>query len=878
ASISPNTVSFNSFIDIGIGIEFNSLKEYQVLNNSFNYCATSVKVLQASTLNISGNAIDYGTGIELQSATAVYIQHNTMVHLAALGGNGIIVTGTVSTLSIQENLIAHNIETPAGTGMRISNANIGNITITDNNLEYLSVGISIVDVTANLQIEGNTINDTRYGISINGTSNVLIFNNTVNRAVVLGIEVRNDVGKSIISSVIANNTLDAGNSNGVLIKINDMQFENNTVKSFVGYAVILDTITSIRYRRNLLDNPNNLDVRACNGILLEKSTIVSTGYAFMLQNSLVKLYQVTFDAARIRLRDVNSRLSLINFLMVSAIDSISNPVVGATVTINSTWNISNITLITGATGFTQNTTVEYQGFRRGYDNATRSVVVSVKYQAMVFLSNDRIIPMSSDRLESFTATQLFDIEAPAMNEPVFQPEAPLANESVTVSCEITDNVAVDDVFLYYRANYTSWIRISMGYINPLYFAVIPNFGKGTNVQFWIFANDTINNIATRDNLTQLYAYRVKESNALKVIGTIVSPASPLNNQSFIVNTTVYDDSGIQSVSIQLFNPLGGFFDNVNLVNYNATGPGNVSYWGSINPMTSFGGWNITFVIVVYDIFGNNNISTGIGIIFINGTTPPVIGKLETQYAFPSNKENNTISVQVDFTDAGVWVELHYRTFGTSSWTSVLMTYTAANWFEYIMPPFTSGTVIEYYVSATDVSNLTTVLNNNSHYYTFESKKTTPPDISSIVYVPTTPDDENPVNITATVTDNSTLRSVDLLYSIDLGNTWHIIHMNMSQELVPGQQYVYFGSIPAHTYGTKVYFKIEAMDEYNNTFTSPLDSYWIYSYGVNVPLNPAYIYVPTASLVGLSILFFGLFGDQIRVTRRKKRIQKRRNID
>jgi subtilisin family serine protease len=94
------------------------------------------------------------------------------------------------------------------------------------------------------------------------------------------------------------------------------------------------------------------------------------------------------------------------------------------------------------------------------------------------------------------------------NPPVFDthsriPLTPNATESVTIIVNVTDVSGVAAVVLSYY-NGTSWINVTMSWDGSNYVGVIPAFPLGTEIEYKMYANDTLGNWA----VTPTFSYTV----------------------------------------------------------------------------------------------------------------------------------------------------------------------------------------------------------------------------------------------------------------------------------------------------------------------------------------------------------------------------------
>gem|GEM_PF-1816988 len=91
-----------------------------------------------------------------------------------------------------------------------------------------------------------------------------------------------------------------------------------------------------------------------------------------------------------------------------------------------------------------------------------------------------------------------------------EPSVVMSDVAVTVSVNVTDNVAVQSVILSYSNDTgATWYNVTMSNtVGDTYEGDIPGFPAGTNIQYKIIAYDTSNNVAVEDNAGAYYVYVV----------------------------------------------------------------------------------------------------------------------------------------------------------------------------------------------------------------------------------------------------------------------------------------------------------------------------------------------------------------------------------
>lgn len=100
---------------------------------------------------------------------------------------------------------------------------------------------------------------------------------------------------------------------------------------------------------------------------------------------------------------------------------------------------------------------------------------------------------------------------PSIGKPSQEPSPTqvMPDENVTVSVNVTDNVAVRNVTLSYRTDSGEWIDVNMSKTTGnIYTGVILGFSDGTDVSYQIIAYDIADNFAIEDNNGEYYVYTV----------------------------------------------------------------------------------------------------------------------------------------------------------------------------------------------------------------------------------------------------------------------------------------------------------------------------------------------------------------------------------
>lgn len=219
--------------------------------------------------------------------------------------------------------------------------------------------------------------------------------------------------------------------------------------------------------------------------------------------------------------------------------------------------------------------------------------------------------------------------------------------------------------------------------------------------------------------------------------------------------------------------------------------------------------------------GHNETSENMGASFIiagsnagQGFGTPLFGVITQTPENPSEADAVTITATVTDDGSLTAVRLIYSVDGVSDSTD--MSLLGGSQYGAVIPPQSGGSVVSYFVRATD-DQANTATSASFGYTTTVSA----PVISNIGISPTSPSPADDVTVSADVSDNGTLIDVSLFYSVNGGNE---ITTAMSSN---GD--TYSTTIPAQAEGSQVLYYIVAEDNDNNvTASDPL------SYAITVP--------------------------------------------
>ncbi|RLI67584.1 MAG: hypothetical protein DRO63_04410, partial [Candidatus Gerdarchaeota archaeon] len=326
-----------------------------------------------------------------------------------------------------------------------------------------------------------------------------------------------------------------------------------------------------------------------------------------------------------------------------------------------------------------------------------------------------------------------DTTPPTIVAVTTDPTAPTDIQLVTISCNVNDLHDIDEVILHYRINNGSWINVTMPLtIGTLYEVTIGPFSYNDVIDYFITAEDssTHPNTATADNSGAFYQFTIVSGD---VTGPIISsishaPTQPTELDTITINCEVTDDSGIFTVI--LFYRI----DDGEWLNQTMTLDTADWYTLTIGPFEY--GSIIDYYLKAIDNSPNQNVVTSDnGGLYYNFTISssdilsPVISTIVYTPNYPTELDDINITCQVTDASGLIVVSLYFRV-NNASWRMVNMTLLSVDIYSVVLPSFTVGDTIDFYITAIDNSVAQNMAkdDNGGLYYTItisQSSKTFP---------------------------------------------------------------------------------------------------------------------------------------------------------
>ncbi len=372
-------------------------------------------------------------------------------------------------------------------------------------------------------------------------------------------------------------------------------------------------------------------------------------------------------------------------------------------------------------------------------------------------------------------------------------------EYYNISADVTDNVAVDTVWLEYNMTsidgYYQVNNVSMLSIDPLYWWNMTLWDNATWFNYTISANDTsdnwntsIDNVVVNDNDNPSL-----DADNCADVGT--------TGDNFFFDVNVSDNIGVSSVNVSWSH--GSLNGNDPLID-----DGDGTWNHAITLDDSIG--DLTYSVQVNDT-SLNDVSQPTQTIAISDNDAPQLSEYPTANPTTGDSYNLTINVTDNISPPlSLTVYLNYywaTTTGDTSWSNVSMVYDSdTKLFYYVLTVPNNAQILYWNVSAKDTSNnwnetgqiSITVIDNNKPQITDTSAGTLATGDS--------------FTITATVIDNIGVDEVRLYYYYDT-TTGPTSAQNVSMNDLGGGNYDYMISVPANA--LTLYYNISANDTINN---------------------------------------------------------------
>jgi hypothetical protein len=347
-------------------------------------------------------------------------------------------------------------------------------------------------------------------------------------------------------------------------------------------------------------------------------------------------------------------------------------------------------------------------------------------------------------------------------------------------------------------------------------------GRGIN----IYQSDTVDPDLNRNNKVQITG-TVDEYNgvteivnySVQVIATNQPLPDSLHLSTNDANNTTYEGTLIYVQGTITDKYVSG--EGTNIIIDDGSGAATIRAWDTANlNLNSYNTGDTVGIKGVMDVYQSNAqlllaYQEDISLISIQ-TDVPQISNISQSPSAPTLSD--TVFITADVTDNGTIVSVKlFTSVDSSPFDSTDMTFQSGDTYEAYILPQANGTQVEYYIKAEDNDGLISI--SSTFNYTVSSDSA--PNISNIIQLPSSPTSIDTVKISADVTDNGTITSVKLFFSIN-SSPFDSTDMTFQS----GDTYEVY--ILPQVEGTQVEYYIKAEDNGGLSSVSTIYSYVVIS--------------------------------------------------
>jgi len=377
---------------------------------------------------------------------------------------------------------------------------------------------------------------------------------------------------------------------------------------------------------------------------------------------------------------------------------------------------------------------------------------------------------NSGNYYGFTVT---DQTAPTINSIERLPDPTPYDIDALIRANVTDNGDLDTILLYYKINTGSWSYVQMSLVNSFYEANITetNYIYGDTIYYYVWANDTANNIQTSNT----YSFSTSDENIPSLLNAYYLPEDVeyLDYVTFHVNATD-SASGIDYVKLKYrVVPVPETWHYINMTHE----AGTTHYYATFRCNHTAGdGYSYEWYIKAFDISGNSN-ETAYDLIDPTDVTSPTLSNFARDKTEPLPTQNVIITVDANDYSLIAIAKVYYR-LNSGSWSSKTGSADGSGHCTTTLDKQAEFTLVEYYYFVEDTygNNATTSIDS------YTVKDVTPPVINSVLmnnYYPVVYD-TSPL-FCAYVTDNGNIQLVTLHYKYVDNSTWTNVSMSYNND-------------------------------------------------------------------------------------------------
>jgi parallel beta-helix repeat protein len=778
--ISGNNISSNNWSGISLeGASTNIIEYNNILSNNYH----GIYLWQSSNITITGNNItNNSNGIFLSELSNNTITYN---NISFNSDNGIYLNTASYNNTITGNNITNNLD-----GIDLESASNNNRIIGNNISSNIDCGIELDSVSNNI-IKGNNITNNTNGLYLIGVSNNTIAGNNIylndndgiflhtasNNNTIIGNNISSNTWSGIYLSGSYNNTITGNNVLNNADGIYLMQSSNNTMVC----NNISDNYNGI-YLQQSINNTieyNNITINY-NGIYLNIAS----------NNNTITGNNITNNMDGIDLESASNNNRIIGNDISSSIDSgielesVSNNIIKGNYVSSNTGNGIYLTSSTNNSiyhnNIISNTNSAFDDSNNGnqWDNGYPSGgnYWSDYAGVDIFSGPSQDIPGSdwigdtnytidADSIDHYPLMLPTYLIPPRINNCTADPDLQETGGWINISCNVTDNIGVYDV----------WVNITLpdgGYNNDSMTQGPGNLWYYNNThtllglyQYTIWTNDTNNNW----NRSTGYSFMIQDA-TLPVISNVLEVPDTQESGGYVnITCDVTDNIGVYDVRVNITLPGGGYINDSMIYDL-----GNQWYYNS--KYTPLGLYQYT--IWANDTSDNWISSSGYNFT-IQDTTLPVISNVLDD---PDTQETgNWINITCNVTDnIGVSDVLVNLTLPGGGYINAFMIQ-GPNDLWFYNNTYSPLGLYQYIIWVNDTSDN----RNTSSGHSFTIYDPNLPMISNVSAFPGTQESGDWVNITCDVTDNIGVSDVWVNITMPGGG-----YLNDSMILGSGDQWYY----------------------------------------------------------------------------------------
>lgn len=375
-------------------------------------------------------------------------------------------------------------------------------------------------------------------------------------------------------------------------------------------------------------------------------------------------------------------------------------------------------------------------------------------------------------------------QIPSISNVTYSPQFPVENETVTVSAQITDDGSIVTSQLLWGLTSSSLSNtVNMNASGNNYSAQIPGQSAGQEVYFKIKAIDDESNTS----LSSVYDYQVAQN-----AGYIALPFTEDFNDETL---GIFLDVSVTGAELTWHNDDYEDAFYAKMSNYNGTENSENEDW-LITPAINFNGYineKLNFTSAMKDYDDDNCF---------------LYLMYSTNYSGTGNPNTAT------------WTDIS----SSASWSDGDYAWTASG--EISLASITGSQVyLAFKYDSQASSGKTWQIDDVS--ITIDGTSNTPPQITNVSHNPNIPDANQAVMVSATITDDGSISSAQMLWGYSSSNMSNTVNMTASGS-------TYSAQVPGQTDGQIVYYKVKATDNESTTSESSIMNYTVSSATNNPP--------------------------------------------